>query len=170
MLLLGFLLGHQSSKAPAAAAVAFQELGQVHERLAQQRGAEVPALDARSFSESLSRLTQFSVQPVDLRPEDTKLAGGTCEVLNGVPVACLHYDWEGHRVSLFQVDERRASYRALRDMGAGENYVARRDAGVSYVAWQSRGLQCVLVSREMPMHRLFQLACHACERLEGKRS
>lgn len=115
----------------------------------------------------LTPRVSFPVRAVDLSPEDTHLVSGAETRLQGAPVACLQYEWNGTRVSLFQMDARRLAPRGLGQMPAQvESYVAQRKDGVSYVAWRSGGVGNVLVAQAMPMHRLFQLACHACERQE----
>ena len=174
--MLAFGAGHWSatrSRNPAgtAAEVDLLALGEVHQRLDQSGEAELRAGGPEPLSAALTPRVGFPVQPVDLRPESTHLVGGREVQIVKAPVAYLHYQWRGARVSLFQMDARRLSPPGLRQMPPRrENYVAERKAGVSYVAWRSGGVNCVLVSREMPMHLLFQLACHACERQERARS
>lgn len=115
----------------------------------------------------LAPLVSFPVRAVDLSPEDTHLVSGAETRLQGAPVASFQYEWNGTRVSLFQMDARRLAPKGLGQMPTQvESYVAQRKDGVSYVAWRSGGVGNVLVAQAMPMHRLFQLACHACERQE----
>lgn len=169
---LAFGAGHWSAthhRSPAGAAAEFDllTLGAVHQRLDQGGEAELRAPGPEPLSAALTPRVGFPVQPVDLRPEATHLVGGQELKIVTAPVAYLHYQWRGARVSLFQMDARRLAPPGLRQMPARrENYVAERKDGLSYVAWRSGGVNCVLVSREMPMHLLFQLACHACERQE----
>ena len=87
--------------------------------------------------------------------------------MRGVPVAALRYEWQGQRVSLFQVDAERLSPSALRRAVPGpDSYVVRKIDGLTYVTWALGKTNCVLVAQSVPMHRLFQLACHASEKLE----
>ena len=39
---------------------------------------------------------------------------------------------------------------------------------MTYVAWRFGRTTNVMVARQVPMHRLFRLGCHTCEREEGK--
>ena len=173
--ILAFGVGQWSatrSRKTAGSAAEFDllALGEVHQRLGEGEGMELREPGPGPLSAALTPRVGFPVQPVDLQPEATELVGGREVRLVKAPVAYLHYRWRGARVSLFQMDARRLSPPGLRQMPPQrENYVAERKAGVSYVAWRSGGINCVLVSREMPMHLLFQLACHACERQERAR-
>src|SRR5207302_2034145 len=137
----GFGAGRWSALRPSPdagpAVLDFSALGEAHRRLvASGASAEVKSAGPEALGRSLTPLVRFPVSPVDLRPEETRLVGGSRQVVQGAPVACLHYEWEGERISLFQMDARRLTPPALKHMPArAENYVAQRHGGLSYVAW-----------------------------------
>ena len=47
-----------------------------------------------------------------------------------------------------------------------DSYFVRKMGGLTYVTWSFSGTNCVMVARAVPMHLLFQLACHTSEKLE----
>lgn len=127
---------------------------------------------APQIAEALTPRVGFPVQPVDLRPEGAGIIGAGKTVIQGMRVALIRYQWQGEgeksdQISLFQMDARRLAPPALpQTEQRTESYVAGRMAGFNYVAWRSGRTNNVLIARVMPMHLLFQLACHACERQE----
>ena len=87
--------------------------------------------------------------------------------VRGVPVAALRYAWKGQRISLFQMEARALAPAALRQVVfRPDSYFVRKMGGLTYVAWSFGGTNCVMVAQAVPMHLLFQLACHTSEKLE----
>lgn len=126
--------------------------------------ANVPQEVSRKLTEKLT----FPVKAVDLGPEGAQLIGGGRSVVQEAPVAVLRYSWHGKPVSMFQMDSRKLSTPVMpRTTADLESYFAGRKDGVCYVAWRSGKTNCVLVSQAVPMHLLFQLACHACEKQDA---
>jgi anti-sigma factor RsiW len=166
LMAIGWQLGSRLGKAAAGSPVLeLTALGTEHERLATSAGDEIPGASRERVAAELSARVRFPVSAIDLSPEATQLVGGAATRLRGTAIACLHYQWNGARVTLFQMETSRLTPPGLREFPHQvESYSAERHNGISYVAWRSGPIGCVLVSREMPMHRLFQLACHACER------
>lgn len=170
VLLAAVVWGLLGGVSPRARVVALTALRAEHERPSDP-AAEVDAGSRAALEARLSRRVRFPVLAVDLSPEQVRLVAGEDVRVQGSAVACLRYQWKGERVSLFQMDARRLSPPGLGEFAPPlESYVAQRSGGISYVAWRSRGVHYVLVSRAMPMHRLFQLACHACERQERQQA
>lgn len=173
LVLLGFRLGLYASQqrrlAPSLATVDVQTLGLIHHRVSPS--PEVATADLRR---TLGSRVRFPVLPVDLRPEGAELVGGDQSRVQGVPVAQLHYQWKGPggkqaRVSLFEVDSHRLALPAMARMaGQSESYLVEKRAGQVIVMWKSDrpALNNVMIAEAMPMHLLFQLACHACENQE----
>ena len=96
-----------------------------------------------------------------------RLLSGAKATVNGVPVAALRYEWRGGRISLFQMDARTLSPRELRQVVfRPDSYFVRKMGSLTYVTWSFGGTNCVMVARAVPMHLLFQLACHTSEKLE----
>jgi hypothetical protein len=86
--------------------------------------------------------------------------------VQGFPVACLHYEWEGERVSFFQLDARKLAPPALRPVRfQGEVYLVGERDPLSYVTWRSGRMSCALAARVRP-ERLLRLACYACDALD----
>jgi hypothetical protein len=79
----------------------------------------------------------------------------------------MNYQWHGKPVTLFQVDARRLTPAALPAVvSRSDSYFAQKKDGLTYVTWPFGPTHCVLVAQAIPMHLLFQLACHASEKLE----
>ena len=96
-----------------------------------------------------------------------RLVGGSKAMVHGVPVAALHYRWKGQRISIFQMDARQLSPSALRQVVfRSDSYFVRKTGGLTYVTWSFGRTNCVMVAQSVPMHLLFQLACHTSEKLE----
>lgn len=151
-----------------AAALDLTVLGDAHRQtLGEAPSAEIRASVPRQLSQALAPLLPFRVAVVDLQPEGIQLVGGSRAIVQGVPVAVLHYQWKGERISVFQVDAGKLPLPDLRQVvRKGDSYYAARTDGITYVAWPLGRTNCVMVARAVPMHRLFQFACHASERLE----
>jgi anti-sigma factor RsiW len=143
-------------------------LGNAHRQsLRAPTAAEIQASGPEQLAEALAPRLPFSVAVVDLPSEGMRLVGGSKTTLHGVPVAALHYEWKGERISLFQMETRELSPAALGQVVVKpDSYFVRKMGGLSYVAWSFGRTNCVMVARAVPMHLLFRLACHASEKLE----
>ncbi len=137
-------------------------LGDDHRKyLADPYPAEVPGPDAREVAVGLTPLLPFPVAEVDLRSEGAQLLGGRKCQAHGVPIAFLLYDWNGERVSLYQLDGRKLALPPLRTVRfQGRRFLTGEADGLSYVAWQSGAMSFVMVSGTRPEH-LLHLACSA---------
>jgi anti-sigma factor RsiW len=142
-------------------------LGEIHRRPQKTIGsAELRISGPERLSRALTPLVRFPVAAVDLRSQGLRLMGGSKVTVRAVPVACLHYDWQGERVSLFQMDAGKLSPPALRPVEFnGEFYLVGESASLSYVAWRSGRTNCALVAHVRP-ERLLRLACSACDALD----
>jgi anti-sigma factor RsiW len=162
------VLRSQPPPAPMAAMLDLSLLGDAHRQsLHAAWASEAPATQPQQLSRALAPLLPFPVAVVDLPGEGMRLVSGRREVVNGVPVAVLRYEWRGQRVSLFQVDARKLSPPGLRQVVVGsDSYFVRKVDGLTYVTWPLRQTHCVMVAQAVPMHLLFRLACHTSEKLE----
>jgi anti-sigma factor RsiW len=151
----------------AAPALDLGLLGEIHRRPQRKIvSTELRISGPEQLSRALTPRVQFPVSAVDLRSQGLRLVGGSKTTLRGVPAAYLHYDWQGERVSFFQMDAGRLSLPALRPVGFnGEFYLVGESASLSYVAWRSGRTNCVLVTRARP-ERLLRLACSACDAMD----
>jgi anti-sigma factor RsiW len=154
--------------AAAAPTVELALLGTAHRQsLRAGSVSEVKEEQPQQLSRRLAPLLPFPIAAVDLPAEGLRLVGGKTGTMNGVPVAVLHYEWQGKRVTLFQMDARRLSPPALRAVVfRSDSYFVRKMDGLTYVTWPFGQTRCVMVAQAVPMHLLFQLACHASEKLE----
>ena len=119
------------------------------------------------LAQVLTPLLPFPVAVVDLQGDGMRLVGGSKATVHGVPVAALHYRWKGQRISIFQMDARQLSPSALRQVVfRSDSYFVRKTDGLTYVTWSFGRTNCVMVAQSVPMHLLFQLACHTSEKLE----
>jgi anti-sigma factor RsiW len=152
----------------AAPALDLALLGNAHRRsLRVPSSSEIQAAGPRQLAQALAPRLPFPVAVVDLPSEGMRLVGGSDATLHGVPVAALHYDWQGERISLFQMEARTLAPAALGQVVVKpDSYFVRKMGGLSYVAWSFGRTNCVMVARDVPMHLLFRLACHASEKLE----
>lgn len=125
--------------------------------------------DPQQLSQALATQVDFPVPVVDLKPEGASLVGGNRSVVQGVTVARLHYTWQGQPVALFVMDDKKLSPPMLPQeaFGTADSYLAGKTHGLTYVAWHTGRTNCVMVARSVPMHMLFHLACHACEKQEA---
>jgi anti-sigma factor RsiW len=166
LLLIGFAAGRWHPRS-SAATLDLASLAQVH--AAEQQAAGFRTSDPQQLSRALASQVDFPVPVVDLKPEGAPLLGGTQSRVQGVPVALLHYNWQGERISLFVMDDRKLSPPALPQVASisADSYLAGKRDGLTYVAWRSGRTNCILVARTVPMHLLFRLACHACEKQES---
>jgi anti-sigma factor RsiW len=144
-------------------------LGEAHRHLLiAASDAEVITSDPQQLAQQLSPLFRFPVKPVDLKPEDVRLVGGLRTAVDHVPMAALQYEWQGNRISLFEMDATQRIPSVLQRMRRDpDSYYARKEGDLAYVAWHSGKTDCVMVARAVPMHQLFHFACRACERLES---
>lgn len=141
---------------------------QAHQQaLAEQQHPEIPLATPAELAESLTDRVQFPVAVADLQTDGAQLIGGSRMVVQGVPMARLHYEYQGHCVSLFEMDASRLAppLPNAPSFPTDSYFVAKRD-GLAYVAWRSGRTNYVMVARSVPMHLLFHLACHACEQQE----
>jgi anti-sigma factor RsiW len=143
-------------------------LGATHRQLLQaELSTEVKVNNPVQLAQVLTPLLPFPVAIVDLQGDGMRLVGGSKATVHGVPVAALHYRWKGQRISLFQVDGRQLSPSALRQVVfRSDSYFVRKTDGLTYVTWSFGRTNCVMVAQSVPMHLLFQLACHTSEKLE----
>jgi anti-sigma factor RsiW len=145
-------------------------LGAAHQQVLQTPPVEVRTANPQVLSQALSSLLPFPVAAVNLQDEGMRLVGGNRATIQGVPVAALHYQWNGQRISLFQMDSRKLSPQALQQVvlrsSNSDTYFVRKTADLTYVTWSFGETNCVMVARTVPMHLLFRLACHVSEKLE----
>jgi len=137
-------------------------LGQDHRKyLANPQPAEIPGPDARAVALGLTPLLSFPVAEVDLQSGGARLLGGRKCQAHGVPIAFLLYDWQGERVSLYQIDGRKLSLPPLKEVICrGRRFRVGEADGLSHIAWQSGAMQFVMVSGARP-EQLLPLACIA---------
>ncbi|MBI3911282.1 MAG: zf-HC2 domain-containing protein [Armatimonadetes bacterium] len=137
-------------------------LGKDHlEYLANPQPAQIPGPDAREVALGLTPLLKFPVAVVNLQSEGARLLGGRKCQVHGVPIAFLLYDWEGERVSLYQMDERKITLPPMREVTfRGRRFLTGRMDGLTYVAWQSGGMHFMMVSGAK-LEQLIRLACSA---------
>lgn len=161
---LGFALGQRVHVLPSMPALDMAQLREAHGRLI----PTVALNDPRQLSETLTAQTQFPVTAVDLKPEGAQLVGGSTANVQGAQVALMRYTYDGKPVSLFQVDAHHLAAPAPQwTKAAPDRYLVGKTGDYAYVAWTSGKTNCVMVARAVPMHLLFHLACHACEKQEG---
>src|SRR5260370_22981392 len=102
-----------------------------------------------------------------MQVEERRRVGGRPVGGYGVMVAALHYDWEGLRVSLFQVGARTLSPPALRRvLFRSDSFLVKQVGDLACVAWSFGRTSCVLVAESVPAHLLVQFAFHATEKLK----
>jgi anti-sigma factor RsiW len=140
-------------------------LSDAHRRLlAAPPETEICTQDPGALSAVLGLLLPFPVDVADLRSEGLRLVGGRPIAVLGVMVAALHYDWEGARVSLFQVGARTFASTALRRvLSRSDSFFVEKSGSLSSVAWSSGRTNGVIVAESVPAHHLVQLACRARE-------
>jgi anti-sigma factor RsiW len=152
----------------AAPALELTRLGSAHLQSLASAAPEIRTSDPQRLARALEPLLPFPVGVVDLHGDGMRLQGGSKATLRGVPVAALQYAWKGEQISLFQMEGRTLSPPSLREVVfRPDSYFVRKMGGLTYVAWSFGGTNCVMVARAVPMHLLFQLACHTSEKLEG---
>jgi len=130
---------------------------------------ETPAVpsEPRRVAGELKAQLPFAVGVVDSKSDGLRLLSGSLALVDSVPVAALRYDWKGERISLFQMPSRALSPPALGQVvRPPDSYFVKRMGGLTYVTWSFGETKCVMVARAVPMHLLFQLACHTSEKLE----
>jgi anti-sigma factor RsiW len=169
LLIGGYVAGHWHAArnrtrvtvvtAPARPTLALALLGNDHLKyLANPQPAQVLGPDPGRVSRGLTALLEFPVAAVDLRSEDARLLGGRKCQVHGVPIAFLLYDWNGERVSLYQIDGRKIALPSLREVAVRQRRFQVGEAdGLSYVAWRSGAMHFVMVSGVKP-ERLLRLA------------
>jgi len=164
LLLIGLLVWRSRS----APSLELAQLGQEHTRLLEAASiSEVRESDPQRLDQQLSSQVRFPVRAVSLVQEGATLQGGSRTTVDSVPMVALHYEWQGHRISIFQMDgTQRPPAPLLRMRHDPDSYYVRKTGDLAYVAWHSGKIDCVMVAQAVPMHELFHLACHACERQE----
>jgi hypothetical protein len=131
-------------------------------------GAPVSPSDPRQVAGALKAELPFAVGVVESKRDGLRLLSGNMATVNSVPVAALRYDWKGERISLYQMESRTLSPPALGQVVfQPDSYFVKKTGGLTYVTWSFGKTKCVMVARSVPMHLLFQLACHTSEKLEG---
>lgn len=145
--------------APARPTLSLSLLGNDHLKyLANPQPAQVPGPDPGQVSRGLTPLLKFPVAAVDLQSEGARLLGGRKCQAHGVPIAFLLYDWNGERVSLYQIDGRKIAVPPLREVTYRQRRFQVGEAhGLGYVAWRSGAMHFVMVSGARP-ERLLRLA------------
>jgi anti-sigma factor RsiW len=168
----GFLAGHwrrvekpspvQAVAPPQRPTLSLALLGQDHrEYLAKSQPAQVRGPDPRIVSRGMTQLLKFPVTVADLQPEGARLLGGRKCQLRGASIAFLFYDWNGERVSLYQMDGRKVVLPPLRGAVIREQcFLVGEAEGLGYVAWRSGAMNFVMVSGAAP-ERLLRLARRA---------
>ena len=129
-------------------ALQLASLGDLHRMsLANPRPAEVSGSDARQVSQALSSLVKFPVAAVDLAAQGARLMGGLRCTVSGTPSAFLCYDWNGERVSLYQIDGRKVDFPSLTSMNfKGRCFMIGEADGLTYVGWCAGTNHFVMVS------------------------
>jgi hypothetical protein len=150
-------------------AVGLARLGDAHRRLlAAPPETEILTQDPRALSGALALLIPFPVAAADLQSAALRLVGGRPLAVHGVTLGALHYEWEGLRVSLFQMRARTLSPPALRRVLArSDSFLLERIGGLTLVAWSFGRTSCVLVAESVPAHLLVLFARHAREKLKS---
>jgi anti-sigma factor RsiW len=129
-----------------------------------QRPPQVPGSVPEELAQALSGRVQFPIAVADLHKEGAKLLGGSRTVVQGAPVAQLQYEYQGERISLFEMDAAKLAPPLPKSASfPSDSYFVAKREGVAYVAWRNGKTNCVMVARSVPMHLLFHLACRACE-------
>ena len=123
-------------------------LGDLHRMsLANPRPAEVSGSDARQVSQTLSSLVKFPVAAIDLAAEGARLMGGLRCTVSGTPSAFLCYDWNGERVSLYQIDGRKVNFPSLTSMNFdGRCFMVGEADNLTYIGWCAGNNHFVMVS------------------------
>lgn len=173
LMVASFFTGHWQAvvtlarKPTPAATLDLAVLGAAHRQSLASAQWGVGNDKPEQLSRALSALLPFTVAAVDLQSDGLRLRGGSPATVHGVPVAALHYLWQGQHISLFQVDARELSPPALRQVVfRSDCYFVRKMGDLTYVTWSFGRTNCVMVARTVPMHLLFRLACHVSEKLE----
>jgi hypothetical protein len=154
--------------AAAARTLDLSALGGAHlQYLATLADAPATPMEPLQVSGALKAQLPFAVGVVDSKSDGLRLLSGSLALVDSVPVAALRYDWRGERISLFQMQARTLSPPALGQVvRPPDSYFVKRMGGLTYVTWSFGRTKCVMVARAVPMHLLFQLACHTSEKLE----
>jgi anti-sigma factor RsiW len=154
----------------ANASLSLASLGDAHNRLtASDSPDQFQKTDPAQLAVQLTSTVNFPVRVSDLNLEGAQLVGGNQITVTSTSMAELHYRYQGKQISLFEMDSSNQTPAALKQLGhEPDAYYAHKSGDMAYVAWHSGKTECVMVSREVPMHLLFHLACKACERQEVK--
>ena len=170
LLLAGYWLGERSRSDLASPAIVAADrpevslafLGGDHLRyLANPAPAQAPGPNPAAVARELTPQLRFPVAAINLETEGARLLGGRECAAHGVPIAFLLYDWQGERVSLYQLDERRLALPALQPVSfRGRRFLTAERDGLTYVAWRSGAMSFVIVGGAPP-ERLLPLACTA---------
>lgn len=165
--------GFVAARGPAASVhvpvVSLAALERVH-RLAESGGLPLNATATTpdAIDRALRPAVLFPVEAVELPAEGLRLDGAGHTVVEGVPVAVVRYSFGGRSITLLEMDAARLAPDALAHAGERrDTYVAGKRPAGAYVLWRQGGRNCVMLTSAVPMHDLFRLACHACEKQES---
>lgn len=125
-----------------------------------------PTAVPKILAQELTRELHYPVTVANLQAQGARLLGGRKTEVQGTLVAQFQYEWQGTRISVFEMDAAKLAppVPASKSFPSDSYFVAKRD-GFAYVAWQNGKTNCVMVARSVPMHLLFPLACRACEQI-----
>lgn len=129
-------------------------------------GAAVLNSDAKTLARALAPKVGETVRVANLSGRGLRLIGGSPALTQGAASALVHYDMNGQRVSIFQVDGMKLAPPATDSPKmTGHCYLVGTVDTVSYVFWCSGQTNYVMLARVEP-ERLFQLALYASRELD----
>ena len=148
---------HGSGKAiiqPPALRIAL--VGADHRKLlAGETHAEITGADPARVTRAMSDRFPFAIAAADMGSAGARLLGGRSCRLQGLPAALFLYEWQGRRVSLFQMDARRIALPRLREeVFDGECFLIGEQDGLSYALWCTGRTNHVLVAQASPQELL----------------
>ena len=125
--------------------------------------ARIDDRDQARVAAHLTRQTGLHITPPDLKDRALRLKDSAVVRMNHIPVAMLHYDWDGVAVSLAQADGNRlaapSSLREMRDHG--HCFLIHQSKGLTYIFWCEGTDNFILMAR-VPPSQLLALACRMC--------
>lgn len=131
--------------------------------LSNKAPVHVPGPDPRQVAHGLESRLKFAVVSVDLQAEGAVLRGGRECRLQGIPTAFLQYDFNGERISLFQMEADRIALPArLQPVDNGRCYLVAQMDDMTYILWCAGDRNFVMVARIVP-EQLLSLASRAQE-------
>ena len=130
--------------------------------------SEIVSAAPDRLSAALTERVRFPVRAVDLRPEGATLIGGDSLALHGTPIALMRYRAQGEQVALLQMDASALAFSPMQAQSAqSERYFVEKRDGMTCITWRSGNVNNVMIAQNLPMHTLFHLACHTCEKQGG---